>query len=133
MIPQRSLQSLPESVEALAVEGTVRQQRLQYRVDAADRMQVLARKRPPGFMSAISGVRFATRAKSSSVKRMPASCAIAGMCSAALVEPPVAATAAQAFSRLFLRDQLARQRAAVLQQSHDGRAGSPRERLRARA
>jgi hypothetical protein len=29
---------------------------------------------------------------------MPASCAMAGMCSAALVEPPVAETTAQAFS-----------------------------------
>ena len=61
----------------------------------------LARKRPPGLRSAISGVRFAMRAKSSSVKRMPASCAMAGIWSAALVEPPVAATAAQAFSKLF--------------------------------
>ncbi|MCY1532702.1 hypothetical protein D9M68_679870 [compost metagenome] len=32
---------------------------------------------------------------------MPASCAMAGMCSMALVDPPVAATAAQAFSRLL--------------------------------
>ncbi len=79
----------------------MREQRLQDRVDPADGVQVLGENRPPGFRSAMSGVRFATRAKSSSVKRMPASCAIAGMCSAALVEPPVAATAAQAFSRLF--------------------------------
>ena len=57
-----------------------------------------ARYRPPGCRLAISGVRANTSATSSSVKRTPASCAIAGRCSPALVEPPVAATAAAAFS-----------------------------------
>ena len=46
----------------------------------------------------MSGVRANTSATSSSVKRMPASWAIAGRCRPALVEPPVAATAAAAFS-----------------------------------
>ena len=58
----------------------------------------LARYFPPGRRSPISGVRANTSATSSTVKRMPASLAIAGMCSAALVEPPVAATMALAFS-----------------------------------
>ena len=61
----------------------------------------LAVKRPPGRRSAISGVRSNTSATSSMSKAMPASCAIAGICSAALVEPPVAATIAQAFSSAF--------------------------------
>ena len=54
--------------------------------------------RPPGRMSAISGVRSTTAAKSSSVSGMPKSAAIAGMWRAALVLPPVADTDAMAFS-----------------------------------
>ena len=60
---------------------------------------------------------------------MPASCAIAGMCSAALVEPPVAATAAQAFSSALARDEVARQRPAVCETiSHHAPAGAARQR-----
>ena len=44
------------------------------------------------------GVRRNTSTTSSSVNTMPASCAIAGRCSPALVLPPVAATATAAFS-----------------------------------
>ena len=51
----------------------------------------LAVKRPPGRRSAINGVRLETAYTSSISKRIPASCAIAGICSAALVDPPVAA------------------------------------------
>jgi hypothetical protein len=55
-------------------------------------------KGPPGRRSAISGVRASTAATSSGSKTMPASCAIAGVCSAALVEPPVALHAVALFS-----------------------------------
>ena len=44
------------------------------------------------------GVRRMISTTSSMVKRMPASCAIAGRCSPALVEPPVAPTTTAAFS-----------------------------------
>ena len=54
--------------------------------------------RPPGRMSAISGVRSATSVNSSSVSVIPNSAAIAGRWSAALVLPPVADTDAIAFS-----------------------------------
>ena len=57
-----------------------------------------ARYRPPGRMSAMSGVRSATSEKSSSVRAIPKSAAIAGRWSAALVLPPVADTDAIAFS-----------------------------------
>ena len=59
-------------------------------------------KRPQGFMSAIRGVRALIRSKSSSSRGTPASRAIAKRCRTAFVEPPVAATAAIAFSRASL-------------------------------
>ena len=62
----------------------------------------LATKRPPGFRSAMCGVRWAISAKSRSVNEMPHSWAMAGRCRAAFVEPPVAATTAAAFSKDFL-------------------------------
>ena len=46
----------------------------------------------------MKGVRCSTSATSSAVNLIPASLAMAGMCSAVLVDPPVAATMAQAFS-----------------------------------
>ncbi len=52
-------------------------------------------------MSAMSGVRSTTAAKSSSVNGIPNSAAIAGRWSAAFVLPPVADTDATAFSRAF--------------------------------
>ena len=58
----------------------------------------MATNRPPGFKSAISGVRELIASKSSMVNSTPASRAIASRCSTALVEPPVAATATMAFS-----------------------------------
>ena len=58
----------------------------------------VATKRPPGLRLATIGVRSATRSKSSSVKSMPSSRAIAIRCSTPFVEPPVAATQAAAFS-----------------------------------
>ena len=48
------------------------------------------------------GVRRMICATSSMVKRKPASCAIAGRCRAALVEPPVAPTTTAAFSSAFM-------------------------------
>ena len=62
----------------------------------------VAMKRPPGFKSASSGVRELMRSKSSISSAIPASCAIASRCSTALVEPPVIATDAIAFSIAFL-------------------------------
>ena len=53
---------------------------------------------PPGLRSAINGVRSLTVSKSSIVSGTPASRAIARRCRTALVEPPVAATQAMAFS-----------------------------------
>ncbi len=55
-------------------------------------------QRPQGFMSAMIGVRAEMRSKSSIVKSIPKSRAIATRWSTALVEPPVAATDATAFS-----------------------------------
>ena len=55
-------------------------------------------QRPHGFMSAMIGVRAEMRSKSSIVKSIPKSRAIATRCSTAFVEPPVAATEATAFS-----------------------------------
>jgi len=72
-------------------------------------------------------VRASTAATSSRSKTMPASCAIAGMCSAALVEPAVAATTAQAFFQRLAGDDVARTRAAVCNRPHDERPGAPRE------
>ena len=57
-----------------------------------------AADRPPGRMSASSGVRSMTAAKSDSGSDRPKSAAIAGRWSAALVLPPVADTDATAFS-----------------------------------
>src|SRR3954453_2347693 len=57
-----------------------------------------ATKRPPGLMSATTGVRSAMRSNSSIVRSMPSSWAIASRCSTPFVEPPVAAIAAAAFS-----------------------------------
>ena len=56
-------------------------------------------QRPHGFMSAMIGVRAEIRSKSSIVKSMPKSRAIATRWSTAFVEPPVAATDATAFSK----------------------------------
>jgi len=53
---------------------------------------------PPGRRFPINGVRANTSPTSSMVNAMPASLAMAGRCSAALVEPPVAATIAAPFS-----------------------------------
>src|SRR5271157_1386559 len=53
---------------------------------------------PLGFRSAMYGVRRMISTTSSMVKLMPASCAIAGKCRPALVEPPVAPTTTAAFS-----------------------------------
>ena len=60
---------------------------------------------------------------------MPASCAIAGRCSAALVEPPVAATTAAAFSKRLARHDVARPDAAA-QQVHHRLRPTPRHRRR---
>ena len=58
----------------------------------------VATKRPDGFRSRSSGTRALMRSKSSSASSRPASCAIAIRCSTALVDPPVVATDAIAFS-----------------------------------
>ena len=63
------------------------------------RYRSVATKRPPGLRSASSGVRPLTRSKSSIRRSTSASRAIASRCRTALVEPPVAATAAIALSR----------------------------------
>ncbi len=55
--------------------------------------------RPPGCMSATTGVRSATRPNSSMSSGIPNSWAIASMCRTPLVEPPVAAIEAIPFSR----------------------------------
>ena len=55
-------------------------------------------KRPPGLRSTKSGVRAEIESKSSRTSGTPASRAIARRCRTAFVEPPVAATAAIAFS-----------------------------------
>ena len=55
-------------------------------------------QRPHGFMSAMIGVRAEIRSKSSIVKSIPKSRAIATRWSTPFVEPPVAATEATAFS-----------------------------------
>ena len=57
---------------------------------------------------------------------MPASLAMAGRCSAALVEPPVAATTMAAFSNA-LRVQMSRGRRFLRQQLHHRLAGLERE------
>ncbi len=58
----------------------------------------LACQRPHGFMSAMIGVDAEIRSKSSIVKSMPKSRAIATRWRTPFVEPPVAATEATAFS-----------------------------------
>src|SRR3989449_134201 len=62
------------------------------------RWRSVATKRPPGLRSATTGVRVAISSKSSSSSGMSSSRAIASRWRTALVEPPVAATAAIAFS-----------------------------------
>ncbi len=57
-----------------------------------------AAKRPPGFKSHSSGVRRLMRSMSSMFRSTPTVRAIASRCSTALVEPPLAATAAIALS-----------------------------------
>ena len=59
---------------------------------------------------------------------MPHSCAMAGRCSAALVEPPEAATTAAAFSSA-LRVTMSRGRMLALDQLHDLLAGGHAERV----
>ena len=59
----------------------------------------VATNRPDGLRSASSGTRALMRSKSASDSSRPVSCAIAIKCRTALVEPPVVATAAIAFSR----------------------------------
>ena len=59
-------------------------------------------KRPPGLRSASSGTFRLILSKSSMVSLTPASRATARRCRTALVEPPVVATAAIAFSNDFL-------------------------------
>ena len=78
--------------------------------------------RPPGRMSAMSGVRSTTPAKSSSVSGIPNSDAIAGRWSAALVLPPVADTEAMAFSRDACGDDV-RRADVVVDEGHDELAG----------
>ena len=58
----------------------------------------VATKRPPGLRSHSSGVREAMRSKSSIESSMPASRATASRCRTPLVEPPLMAIAAIAFS-----------------------------------
>ena len=91
------------------------------------RCRSVATNRPPGLRSASSGTRALTLSKSSMVSGTPASRAIASRCSTALVEPPVAATAAIAFSSAGLRDDLARTKSAP-QHVHHQRAGGARDR-----
>ncbi len=55
-------------------------------------------KRPPGFRSAMTGVRAAMASKSSMERATRASRAMASRCSTAFVDPPVAATVVIAFS-----------------------------------
>src|SRR5216683_1282383 len=62
------------------------------------RWKSVATKRPPGFRSAISGVRRLMASKSPSSSGTPASLASASRWRTALVDPPVAATPAMAFS-----------------------------------
>ena len=66
--------------------------------DPAGLVHVGRDEAPAGLRLATIGVRAATRSKSSSVKSMPSSRAIAIRCSTPFVEPPVAATQAAAFS-----------------------------------
>ena len=64
------------------------------------------------------GVRRMISTTSSQVKRMPASCAIAGRCRPALVEPPVAPTTTAAFSSALAGDDVARAEVAADQLHH---------------
>ena len=84
--------------------------------------------RPPGRMSAISGVRSATAVNSSSVSFMPNSAAIAGRWRAALVLPPVAETDAIAFSSGVPGDEVRRADVVVDEGHHElaGARGRPR-------
>jgi len=78
-------------------------------------------------MSASSGVRRLMRSKSSSTNSTPASRATASRWRTAFVEPPVAITAAIAFSRPA-RVMIARGRTPSRSSSHRAPSGRPRDR-----
>ena len=84
---------------------------------------------PPGFRSAMYGVRRMISTTSSMVKRMPASCAIAGRCRPALVEPPVAPTTTAAFSSA-LRVTMSRGRSRLSSSAITARPDSTAQRSR---
>ena len=81
--------------------------------------------RPPGRMSAISGVRSTTAAKSSSVSGMPNSAAIAGRWRAALVLPPVADDGRDRVLERVAGDDV-RRPDVVVDERHDQLAGPAR-------
>ena len=89
-------------------------------------------KRPHGFMSARSGVRALMRSKSSMPRSTPASRATASRWSTAFVEPPVAITAAIAFSmasRVMIRDGRRSSRSSFMTRRPASRATSAAARI----
>ena len=88
----------PVTVTASACSAPTSSSRLATRRVPPAACRSVATKRPPGFRSARTGTRALTRSKSSRSSGTPASRAIATRCRTALVDPPVAATDAMAFS-----------------------------------
>ena len=84
---------------------------------------------PAGLRSARYGVRRMISTTSSMVKRMPASCAIAGRCRPALVEPPVAPATIAAFSSA-LRVTMSRGRSRLSSSAITARPNSTAKRSR---
>ena len=106
LLPRRLLRGGGDLGEGAAVDvqrgrrrrGRPRRSSRATRATPPARWRSVATKRPPGLRSATTGVRVAISSKSSSSSGRPSSRAIASRCRTAFVEPPVAATAAIAFS-----------------------------------
>ncbi len=94
----------------------------------------VATKSPPGFMLATMGVRPAIESNSSIENGMPSSEAMASRCSTPLVDPPVAATEATAFSidsRVMMCDGRMSSRTSCITIRPHSSAASPLPRLSA--
>ena len=93
------------------------EQRLHQHRHAADIVQILVDIAAAGLQIGDIGRALEDLGDVVQVESMPASCAIAGRCSAALVEPPDAATTMAAFSSA-LRVTMSRGRMPLAQQLH---------------
>ena len=109
--------------ESIAMEESTVEKRPDQHRNTADSIEILGHVTATRLEIAMYGVRRKTSQTSSRVKSMPASWAMAGRCSPALVEPPVAATTTAAFSSA-LRVTMSRGLMVIGNETHDRLTGS---------